>query len=579
MRSLRATIGPKSSKKDISSHNSPNKDSKVLGKSSVKQFNVLYSSHKEPKSQNEETRKRVYIDHQTIEGYISKIYSYLVTNNFQHTIKKSSLKIPSLTVFNNILIFLLNRLDRGVSSLELAYNDFIEILTDIGCPMPLQKGLFEAYGIPNNWSLLLGVLNWLTEVAEEKDKLEEMVMEEFSDDSGFLGIDTDLVTNQVLEEYKTGNTENTEQYIEKTYDTEHEELENSLKLLEQGIENTKLKTDDILQSQASVKDLKAQKSALTYEKESLDLNLKTLTAAIKETSKEKSLITSQLDQLDKNITKSKDKIVVLENRINSQGMTLEESKRLSDEITTNKKQLEELKAEIKRKKEKEHELLTEINKRTFVLQENIKEINKLAEQLKDGKSVDMTEKVDNLAYADIEATLEINMKLIRELCANLDNEIFQLEDKDTKVRFDLNGLEREVWDIAAKIEDIRFNIEELRGSEEKIKQKTMESAKVSLEQKNDLTNSIFYLDKEISTMNDSLLGKGTEYEKLNNQVEKLKHELQEMEKDLLHEKEGGVSMLMNFKKDVQHILKVRINKNNKIIEGLNEHDSSIDQSK
>jgi SMC interacting uncharacterized protein involved in chromosome segregation len=219
MRSIRATIGPKSSKKDISSNNSPGKDSKNLGKSSVKQFNVLYSSYKEPKSQQEETRKKIYIDHQTIEGYINKIYTYLVTNNFQHTIKKSSLRISSLTVFNNILIFLLNRLDKSVSSLELAYNDFIDILMDIGCPIPLQKGLFEAYGIPNNWSLLLGVLNWLTEIAEEKDRLEEMVVEEFSDESGLLGIDSDLIINKVLEEYKTNNSQNSEKYMEKTYDT------------------------------------------------------------------------------------------------------------------------------------------------------------------------------------------------------------------------------------------------------------------------------------------------------------------------------------------------------------------------
>lgn len=576
MRSLRATIGPKSSKKDISSHNSPSKDSKMLGKSSVKQFNVLYSSVKEPKSQNDETRKRVYIDHQTIEGYINKIYSYIVTNNFQHTIKKSSLKIPSLTVFNNILIFLLNRLDKGVNSLELGYNEFIDILTDIGCPMPLQKGLFEAYGIPNNWSLLLGVLNWLIEVAEEKDRLEEMVIEEYSDESGLLGIDTDLIINQVLEEYKTGNKQNTEKHIDETYHTEYEELENSLKLLEQGIENVKMKTDDLINSQASVKDLKSIKSTLQYEKESLDLNLKTLIAAIKEATKEKTQMISQIDQIDKNITKSKDKIVLLENRINSQGMTLDESKRLSDAIQGNKAQLDKLRSEIKQKKEREHDLLTDINKRIYVLHENIKELNRIADLIKEVKLIELDGRAEYIPYADIEAVLDYNMGIIREICSGHDNEIYQLEEKDTNVRFELNGLERDVWDISARIEEIRINIDELRASEEKIKQKTMDSAKVALESRNDYTNSVYHLDKEISGLNDSLLIKGADFERLSIDVERIKSELHMMEEELLAEKEHSVKMLMTFKGDVQHLLKVRIAKNSKIIEGLNEQDSSVD---
>jgi predicted nucleic acid-binding Zn-ribbon protein len=258
-------------------------------------------------------------------------------------------------------------------------------------------------------------------------------------------------------------------------------------------------------------------------------------------------------------------------------MTLDESKRLSDEITRNKNQLDKLRADIKQKKEKEHELLTDINKRTFVLHENFKEINKLADQINGRRVIESNEKIDLTTLVDIESALDVNMALIRELCTQIDNEIFQLEDKDTKVRFELNGLEREIWDISAKIEEIRLNIEELRGSEEKIKQKTMDNAKVSLEYRNDLTNSIFYLDKEISTIHDSLTTKRNEYDKLTGEVEKLSDELKKMETDLLTEKDNGVKTLMNFKNDVQHLLKVRINKNVKIIEGLNEQECSVDQ--
>lgn len=68
-----------------------------------------------------------------------------------------------MTLFSNVLMFLLNKIDPNFECVEISCEDFASALNAMGSPIQLSKTVFNSLGAPNSWSHVLGVLNWLCE--------------------------------------------------------------------------------------------------------------------------------------------------------------------------------------------------------------------------------------------------------------------------------------------------------------------------------------------------------------------------------------------------------------------------------
>ena len=95
-----------------------------------------------------------------IEGLIE----YLTNHGYNSTsLSKQALNPPSMKTFKLITTFLFKEMDNSIE-LENFEEDVISILSKLGYPFKLSKGMLRSAATPHTWPTILAALAWLLEL-------------------------------------------------------------------------------------------------------------------------------------------------------------------------------------------------------------------------------------------------------------------------------------------------------------------------------------------------------------------------------------------------------------------------------
>ena len=541
---IRATITHSSIQNQKKNYNQ--KSNTKFEDDEYKRLSVLYSGQIEFKNMKEEKTKRVYISHSQASEFVTNLYHYLKNNNFPFSYKRSSLKIASLTMFNNIFIFLLNKIDEDVETLEFATEDLIDIFKQIGCPINLQKGIFKSIGLPNNWNLILGVLSWLCDFVIEKEKISEIILEEENED-----IFSDVITKHVFKEKSMGNNE-LEFEIKNELDVKFKDMNEVKNILEKEIENEQFKTDEFIGSFKSLKDSKNKKINLEIELENINLHIN---------KEEKNLNNSKKNKLDfeKNIIVKQNElesvkkcIEDLQTKIDIQGITKEECEKINNENIKIMNELKDIKKEYEIKDK-------EIKENSEKIQEDLQEILDLLEKInrKDLKN-DFENEINDPnfdQFSDLREKIKKINRDLKEKIILLNKKIFESETQESNLRFNLNKKNREYWKSNTDIEEKRNILNDLRLKDISMKDKFQEDYKKYLEKKKEINQSNINLKIENDLLIESIKKLENEQKNLVEILEKLDKACEIMKNTLKEETAYITNILLRYKLAVGNLIK------------------------
>jgi kinetochore protein NDC80 len=95
---------------------------------------------------------------------IKKLLKFLLESGYEHPISHKSLARPSGKDFNNIVTFMLRRVDPNFQDGTMKIEDEIAMnFRAMGYPFPVSKTALVAAGSPHTWPSLLAALTWLME--------------------------------------------------------------------------------------------------------------------------------------------------------------------------------------------------------------------------------------------------------------------------------------------------------------------------------------------------------------------------------------------------------------------------------
>ena len=98
---------------------------------------------------------------------ISKIYDFMIKENFEKVLSIKELSSPQAKDFQNLFTYLVNKIrpDSNIQVNKLD-EDVIPILQTLRYPGFITKTHLVAVGAPNTWPNLLAVLVWLVELSD-----------------------------------------------------------------------------------------------------------------------------------------------------------------------------------------------------------------------------------------------------------------------------------------------------------------------------------------------------------------------------------------------------------------------------
>jgi len=100
-----------------------------------------------------------------IASSIKSLMAYLLKSGYDHPLSPKILNRPSGKDFNNIITFLLRRVDPIFNDGTLKFEDEVSLaFKALGYPFPISKTALVAVGSPHTWPGLLAALTWLIEV-------------------------------------------------------------------------------------------------------------------------------------------------------------------------------------------------------------------------------------------------------------------------------------------------------------------------------------------------------------------------------------------------------------------------------
>jgi SMC interacting uncharacterized protein involved in chromosome segregation len=572
--SIRATIGhkaPTNGKETTHSSfaiNSPPKDTR--SKDKLNRNSLLYSMGKDLKYQFEDKPKRVYIDQKTVEVYINRLFTFLVASNFDKNLTKGTLKIPSLVLFNNILIFLLNKIDPSLETLEMDSEDFIQVLNAMGSPIPLQKGVFKSLGAPNSWSQALGVLNWLCEFVEEKEELEILVTIDEEPSNQDFNIE-EIITNRLVFDYSNADDMLIEGKIIEDLDFRIESFERDIQMSNQATENMLLKMKALTSGQVSVRELENQKMSFEYEREGLLMKCKEVENTIEVMKTDKGELENNIEGIELEIQKSKEKSSVLEEALSKQKINLNEAIEIKGQIMAASQNIDQNKLAIKRNREK----MTDIEKSISQLTQ---QLNNQIERIKENNQIDINNEIFEF-IRDGEINDEPFMKILEEISQAIvqeitiiDKELFKLDQQSSQARFKTNQLEKDCWERNSRSDQLRHRIDEIRAEEEKLKIMTKELNNEFSKKSFDISNLVSALNAQIKSREGAIQSLKSSIGSLQEEIHSKEGELATMKRKFTNEKRLVIEKLMDFKKKSVELINVRLQKNLKLLNDL-ENDS------
>ena len=119
---------------------------------------------------------------------IKTIMQYLVSHNYEYPVSHKILSRPSSKDFNQIVTFLLRRVDPtfndSSSKNSMKFEDEVAFaFKGLGYPFPISKTALVAAGSIHTWPTLLAALNWLIELLSGMSKIS---VDDFDDDDDIL---------------------------------------------------------------------------------------------------------------------------------------------------------------------------------------------------------------------------------------------------------------------------------------------------------------------------------------------------------------------------------------------------------
>lgn len=555
---IRATISHTSIQKP-----SKHKENKIHSDDEdYKRLSLLYTTQADLRPK-EEKQKRIYINQHQASQYNKNLHNYLKANNFPFSFKKSSLKIPSLTTFNNIFIFLLNKIDEDVDSLEFSTEELIDVFKQIGCPVSLQKGVFNSIGVPNNWNSILGVLSWLCDFVLEKEKIQGVILEE-DFQKGF----SDVVMKHVFQGNQ-GSGKSLEFGIRDELEVKVRDVGEVKGILEREIENESFKRDELVGGFLSLKDLRNKKINLEIELENILLHINREDKLFN-VSKDHILdFERKIDLKESDIGKTRGRIDELQKKIDLQGISKEESEKITKENIKIMKELENIKKEYNLK-DKEIKLNSEnIGKD---LQEILELLQKIERQdLKEDFEKEMNDSNFN-QFSDLREKIKNINKELKERVNILNNKIFESESKESTLRFNLNKKNREYWKSNTDIEEKRTILNDLRLKDISMKDKFQEDYKKYLERKKEINQENLNLQIENDFLFEEIKKSEKEKEVLFEIVKQLEEGTEFMQKSLKEETEYLLKIIFNYKLAMGGLIKHNCNIIDNGIRLLNRND-------
>jgi len=559
---IRSTIGHKATNQSSSNISSPPRGDR--SKERLNRASILYSMGKDLKNQFDDRPKRFYVDQKTLESNMTRIFTYLNAHNFDRTLTKNTLKLPSIKMFNSILAFLLTKIDPKMESRELESDDFINALQSMGCPIALQKGIFKALGAPNTWNPLLCVLSWLCEFAEEKEEIEGIAVAESDADVNETEVE-EMISNRLLQFYSSGDDLTIEGKIIEAFDSKIEVFEREIAFTNQALENIQMRIKGLTNGQQPVRDLESQKMSLEFERDGLQLKCKEADDQITDMLNEKTNYHAKIEEANNEIMKSKEKLSQLELNLSKQKVNQKEAADIKAQIRHASQSIEQANFAIKQNREKYTEAeiaLSHLNQRLISLTNNLK-ANKLFSlefgEIPDSDSIELIEGMCSKLHEDF-------VQLINSEIANTDKELFKLDQINSQTRFQLNQMDKDCWERNTKMDQLRLKIEEIRKEEDKLKQATKE---INAE----YSKKIFETSSHLNELNAQIQAKDLKNQALTSSIRLLKEEICEREtevhqakKKLVEEKNALVDKMMAFKRQTIELLNFRLQTNLKLLQ-------------
>jgi SMC interacting uncharacterized protein involved in chromosome segregation len=560
----RSTIGHKATNQSSSNVSSPPRTAR--SKDLINRTSILYSMGKDLKNQLDDRPKRFYVDQKTLEANIARIFNYLQANHFDRSLTKNTLKLPSIKMFNNILAFLLTRIDPRMESREMESDDFVNALQSMGCPVSLQKGIFKALGAPNTWNPLLCVLSWLCELAEEKENIESIAVTETESEGKDFDVE-EMISNRLLQFYSNGDDLAIEGKIIEAFDSKIESFEREITFTNQATDNMQMRIKALTSGQQPVRDLESQKMSLEYEKDGLQLKCREVEDRIDELQNEKINYESKIEEVNIEISKSKEKLSQLEFNVSKQKVNQKEAADIKAQIKAASQSIEQANHSIKKNRDKYTEAeiaLSHLNQRLIALTNSLKS-NKLftidCGELPDADSIDLIEEMCTKLHDDF-------LQIVNTEIIASDKELFRLDQLNSQTRFQLNQLEKDCWERNNKLDQLRLKIEEIRKEEDKLKQATKEISK-------EYSKKLFETSSQMNELNARIQARDLKNQTLSNSIGMLKDEIciketevHQAKRRLLEEKAFLVEKLMAFKNRTVDFLNFRLQKNVKLLNDL-----------
>ena len=100
-----------------------------------------------------------------IKSCIGNLLQYLVSSGYEYPVTRKALAMPSGRDFNQIVTFLLKRIDPSFNNGTQKFEDEVAMaFKSLGYPYPISKTALVAAGSPHTWPTLLSALMWLIEL-------------------------------------------------------------------------------------------------------------------------------------------------------------------------------------------------------------------------------------------------------------------------------------------------------------------------------------------------------------------------------------------------------------------------------
>ena len=559
---VRATISLKASAQ------SPSRDANSLSRTSI-----LYTNRKAGGSPTR-LQKRTYIDSRQAETFVANIHGFLLTRNFPHALTRQSIKVASLATFNNILIFLLNKLDPSIETLDIYSENLVELLHCFGCPIALARGVLKNLGTPNNWNQALGALNWLVETVEEKDRVLATPV------SG--GFETRLVNESsrsfapsalagiCLEEIGRLGPSEAESTVESVIQSEKTRIFEEITGRKEELAAIESRAQRVESSQPALRALAARRRTLEAARERLAAQRAEADREVAAASKALGVQSERLAKVGEACARAQASLDRLREELKKQGITPEEAAALRREIAAKGRGLEELDARLGEKTAESRGLSSSLGEKEAAIEALAAEASALFSEL--GVEFSSFEfSAEAPAPAEFRRWVEARLGDIREALPRLDADLQAAERRESDLVFFLSSADSKKAGLAAKTAELRASIESQRNFQAEFARKIAGFSAESAQKKRELNEQLFLAENEKKSCDKRIEELQAKINSLQAEIRQLLVEDKMAKNALLEEKSNIVSSLMNLKQKKIQMINVTTSKAQNILNQINNY--------